>query len=121
MPKEYYTNMLSVLADMQIVQLIFNDKYPDLCKHFKKNGVGLEMVALPCFITLFTNCPSKLVEIIIDFFFLDGPITLIKTIIVLFGYIRKEIIKINDIGMPGSPRHAHQDHQRAHQIRRCPG
>ena len=98
MPKEYYTNMLSVLADMQILQLIFAIKYPDLAKHFKKNCVGLEMVALPCFITLFTNCGSELVEIIVDFFFLDGPITLIKAMVVLFGYIRKDIIKINDIG-----------------------
>jgi hypothetical protein len=99
MPKEYYTNMLSVLADMQIVQLIFQLKFPDLHKQFQKIGVGLEMVALPCFITIFTNCPSKLVDIILDFFFLDGPITLIKTIIIFFGYVRKKILKVNEIGM----------------------
>lgn len=98
MPKEYYTNMLSVLADMQIVQIIFQMKYPDLTKHFKKLGVGLEMVALPCFITIFTNCPTKLVDIILDFFFLDGPVTLIKTIILFFGYIKKPLLKIDEIG-----------------------
>jgi hypothetical protein len=101
MPKEYYTNMLSVLADMQIIQLIFQLKYPDLNKHFKKLGVGLEMVALPCFITIFTNCPSNLVDIILDYFFLDGPITLIKTIIIFFGYIKKKLLKVNDIGKKG--------------------
>lgn len=98
MPKEYYTNMLSVLADMQIVQIIFQIKYPDLDKHFKKIGVGLEMVALPCFITIFTNCSTSLVDIIMDFFFLDGPTTLIKTIILFFGYMRKSLLKLQDIG-----------------------
>lgn len=101
MPKEYYTNMLSVLADMQIVQMIFQMKYPDLDKHFKKIGVGLEMVALPCFITIFTNCPTGLVDIIMDFFFLDGPTTLIKTIVLFFGYIRKNLLKLQDIGREG--------------------
>lgn len=98
MPKEYYTNMLSVLADMQIVQLIFQLKYPDLQKHFQKVGVSLEMVALPCFITIFTNCPSRLVDIILDYFFLDGPITLIKTMIIFFGYIKKKLLNVKDIG-----------------------
>lgn len=98
MPKEYYTNMLSVLADMQIVQLIFQQKYPDLSKHFVKYGVGIEMVAIPCFITIFTNCNTSLVEIVLDFFFLEGPITLIKTIILFFGYMRKRLLKIKDIG-----------------------
>lgn len=90
--------MLSVLADMQIVQLIFQLKFPDLNNHFKKLGVGLEMVALPCFITIFTNCQSKLVDIILDFFFLDGPITLIKTIIIFFGYMKKKLMKVAEIG-----------------------
>jgi hypothetical protein len=117
MPNEYYTNMLSVLADMQIVQLIFSSKYSDLSKHFKKAGVGLEMVALPCFITLFTNCPSSLVDIIIDFFFMDGPITLIKAIIIMFGYMRKKLLKVSEIGsLNRDSRAAHKDYQRLDKV-----
>jgi hypothetical protein len=100
MPKEYYTNMLPVLADMQILQHIFNSRYPDLVRHFKKVGIGLEMMALPCFITVFTNCPSTLVDVILDFFFLDGHVTLFKVIIAMFNYMRKDILKIHEMGTP---------------------
>ena len=49
----------------------------------------------------------------LDFFFLDGPITLIKTIILFFGYMRKKLLKVKDIGtLLTHHRSSYQSHQR---------
>lgn len=115
MPNEYYTNMLSVIADLKILQILFKLKEKTLFNHFKKVGIDLVMIALPCFITLFTNCENKLCDVIMDAFFVGGgkkagfgfggdaggggrgPVILIKAMVIIFGYMKKDLMEIQDL------------------------
>lgn len=97
LPSEYYTNMLSVFADLKILYIFFKMKFGSLHKHFQKLGIDMAMIALPCFLTLFTNCSNSLTDIIIDHFFISGSIALIKTMLLYFSYMKKELLKIDDL------------------------
>lgn len=59
MPNEYYTNMLSVLADMNLLEKIIRAKFLKLADYLKKKQIDLVVASLPCFITLFTNCAPE--------------------------------------------------------------
>ena len=100
MPSEYYTNMLSVIADLKILQIFFKMKNPSLHKHLSKIGIDMVMVALPCFLTIFTNCHPSLTDIVIDNFFIEGSIVLIKTTLLYFQYMQKNLLKIRDLRTP---------------------
>ena len=97
MPNEYYTNMLSVIADLKILQILFKLKDAQLAKHFQKIGIDLVMIALPCFLTLFTGSDSPLIDIVIDNFFIEGPVVLIKTMVLFFGYMKEELLQLNNL------------------------
>jgi len=89
--------MLSVIADLKILQLLLKTRNKSLHKHFHSVGVDIVMVALPCFITIFTNTNSRLVQIVMDNFFIDGAVVLLKTMLLYFDYLKKDLMKINDM------------------------
>jgi hypothetical protein len=78
------------------------------------------MIALPCFITLFTNLENSFCDVILDMFFIGGgkkhqtifknsglsrkiggggrgTAVLIKAMIILFGYLKKEMLELQDL------------------------
>jgi hypothetical protein len=53
-------------------------------------------VTTPSWVMLFSGCKSKIREIILDHFFIQGPIVFLKTMIILIRQSKKEILKAND-------------------------
>ena len=54
-------------------------------------------MAVPCFVTLYSNCKSKFREVIIDHIFIEGPIILTKAMIVILSQIEKILLSKNDL------------------------
>lgn len=99
MPKEYYSNMLALRADIQIVYKLLSIKDPELVQHFAEVCVDMSLVTVESFLTLYTNtCHPDLTEIIIDHFLVKGPIILLKAMVLILSYMRTELLKTESLG-----------------------
>ena len=92
-PKEYYTTMISLTADINLLLLLLSMHKPKLYKHILKINFELPMVLVEMFITVFTSYNTRLTDIIIDLVLLEGSIVYFKVVLVFFGYIEKEMLK----------------------------
>lgn len=99
MPRDYYTNMLSLRADIQIVTkiLIFREK--KLVDHFRKISLDLSLIMVESFLTLFTNtCHPEICDVIIDHFLVDGSVVLIKAMVLMLAYLKEDILEKDNFG-----------------------
>ena len=53
-------------------------------------------VCVPCFIKLYSNCKGKFREIILDHFFIKGPIVLLKAMIIICQKREKQFLAAQD-------------------------
>ena len=54
-PKHYYTNMISVLADIKVLKYLILEKKPKLLKFINQNNIDLNCTFIPWFMLVFTN------------------------------------------------------------------
>lgn len=100
MPKDYYSNMLSLRSDIQITYKILSLKDPQLIKHFAEVSIDISLITVESFLTLYTNtCHPDIVEVIMDHLFIHGSNVLIKTMCILLGYMREDLLKADNLGM----------------------
>ena len=100
MPKEYYSNMLALRADIQLTYDLLNIKDPDLLDHFEDINVDMSLIIVENFLTLFTStCHPDIADIIIDHFLIKGPVTLLKAMVLLLSYMRNDILETESLGM----------------------
>lgn len=100
MPADYYTNMLPLRADILIVTKILAMKDKKLMDHFEKVYMDLSILMVESFLTLFTNtCHPRLVDIIIDHFLIDGPVVLIKTMVLFMLYLKEKLMQMDSFFM----------------------
>lgn len=99
MPRDYYTNLLSLRADIQIITKMLALKDRRLLEHFQKVGAELSFVMVEAFLTMFTNtCHPDLAAVIIDHLFVEGAPVLLKSMMLLLSYAREDLLKINNFG-----------------------
>lgn len=99
MPADYYTNMLSLRADILVVTnlLVIRDKR--LMEHFERISMDVSLLMVESFLTLFTGtCHSSIVDVIVDHFVIDGSNVLIKAMVLLISYMRVKLLEINNFG-----------------------
>lgn len=100
MPKDYYSNMLSLRSDIQIIYKILSIKDPQLLKHFAEVSIDVSLITVESFLTLYTNtCHPDITEVILDHFFINGSVVLIKAMVVLLSYMREELMATENLGM----------------------
>lgn len=96
MPRDYYTNMLSLRADILIVTKLMYLRDKKLMEHFEEVGMDVSLILVESFITLFTtSCHPDLVDIIIDHFVIDGAVVLIKAMVLILSYFCTKLMKID--------------------------
>ena len=95
-PKEYYTTMISLTADINLILLFLREKHPKLLTHFGKINFELPMVLVEQFITAFTNNNTDITELIMDRMLIDGSITYFKVILLFFKYFEKELLTMTE-------------------------
>lgn len=96
MPRDYYTNMLSLRADILIVTKILYMRDKKLMKHLEKVGMDVSLIMVESFITLFTTtCHPDLVDIIIDHFVIDGSVVLLKTMVLIMTYFGSKLMTLH--------------------------
>jgi hypothetical protein len=95
-PKEYYTTMISLTADINLILLFLRQKHPKLLAHFGKINFELPMVLVEQFITAFTNNNTEITDLIMDRMLIEGSITYFKTILLFFKYFEKELLSMNE-------------------------
>lgn len=103
-PKEYYTTMISLTADINLLLLLMSLHKTKLYKHILKINFELPMVLVEMFITVFTSYCTRLTDIMMDLVLLEGSIVYFKVILVFFGYIEKEVLKVKEFCRPVLPR-----------------
>lgn len=100
MPREYYSNMLPLRSDIQITYKILSIRDPMLLKHFAEVSMDISLITVESFLTLYTNtCHPELTEVILDFVFLHGAVTLIKAMVLLLGYMREHLMAAESLGI----------------------
>lgn len=58
-PKNYYINMVPIIADIKLLLFILSYKNPKLVAHMQKLGVDLSFVLIPWFVMAFANIPNN--------------------------------------------------------------
>jgi Rab-GTPase-TBC domain len=98
MPKEYYSNMLALRADIQLTYILLSIRDPDLVLHFEDINMDMSLITVENFLTLYTNtCHPDLAEVIMDHFLMKGPVTLLKTMLLLLSYMRNDILETESL------------------------
>lgn len=99
MPREYYTNMLALRADIQLVAHVLSFKEPKLMEHFKSLYIDLSLLTVESFLTIYTNTiHPALADVIIDHFFSDGSVVLIKAMIIIIRFFKDNLLEIDNFG-----------------------
>jgi Na+/pantothenate symporter len=111
-PKEYYTTMISLTADINLLLLLMSLHKKKLYKHIMKINFELPMVLVEMFITVFTAHCTLLTDIMMDLVLLEGSIVYFKVVLVFFGYIEQEVLKVTEFCSLASPRRRLAAHQR---------
>ena len=83
-PREYYTTMISLTADINLLLLLMSLHKTKMYKHILKINFELPMVLVEMFITIFTSYCTRLTDIIMDLVLLEGSIVYFKVIMVFF-------------------------------------
>lgn len=98
MPQEYYSNMLALRSDIQILYKILSIKDPDLLHHLAELSVDMSIITVESFLTLYTNtCHPDITEVILDSVFLHGSVVILKAMVVLLGYLRDDLLATQTI------------------------
>lgn len=93
MPREYYTNMLALRADIQLIYKLMAIKDPQLVDHFKQLYIDMSLVVVENFLTIYTNTTcGDIVDVIMDHFLDKGAIILLKSMILILGYLRENLM-----------------------------
>ena len=95
-PKEYYTTMISLTADINLLLLLMSLHRTKLYKHIMKINFELPIVLVEMFITVFTAHCTRLTDVVMDLVLLEGSIVYFKVVLVFFGYIEKEVLKVTE-------------------------
>jgi hypothetical protein len=96
LPKEFYTNMLAITADINVIMLFLEEKMPELIVHFKKLHFELPMILVELLITLFTVNKTELSDLVIDALLLEGSTAYFKVVLLFFEYYERELLEIDD-------------------------
>ena len=109
MPRDYYTNMLALRADIQLIYKLLAAKEPQVLEHLNSLSIDLSLITVESFLTIYTNTlhPS-LVDVVIDHFLSQGPIVLLKSMVLIMGYLKDELLKLDNFGSLRSSRRASQ-------------
>jgi Rab-GTPase-TBC domain len=93
MPREYYTNMLALRADIQLIYNLMSIKDPQMISHFKELFIDMSLVVVENFLTIYTNTTcAEIVDVIMDHFLDRGSIVLLKSMILILGYLREHLM-----------------------------
>ena len=94
MPREYYTNMLALRADIQLIYKLVAIKDPQMINHFKGLYIDMSLVVVENFLTIYTNTTnSEIVDVIMDHFLDKGSVVLMKSMILILGYLREHLMR----------------------------
>lgn len=95
-PREYFTNMVSLTADINLLSLFMKEKVPLLHAHLKKLNFQLEMVVVELFITAFSLNKTACTDIIIDAMLLEGSSVYFKTMLAFFRIYQSEMLAMKE-------------------------
>lgn len=99
MPREYYTNMLALRADIVLMHKILKVKDAVLSKHFDKLNVDISLIVVENFLTIYTNTlHHDLTEVIMDHFMMHGSVVLLKASCLILKYMRSDLLKMSSFG-----------------------
>ena len=96
LPRDYYSTMVSLTGDINLLILMLHEREPKIVNHLKAAKFELPMVLVELFITAFTVNSSPLTDVIIDAFLVDGSLVYIKVMLLFFQYFRDEILCLRE-------------------------
>lgn len=99
LPLNYYSELTGVIIDTTLTETILRVYFPELYFFFTKNNFKLTLSNFihKWLVCLFTSTFQKEVAYtILDFFFIDGSLVLIKTCLCVFAALKDDLIKNND-------------------------
>lgn len=95
-PREYFTTMISMTADLNLLTLFMKEKTPLVSEHLKKMEFDLQMVLVELFLTIFTVNRTECTDVIMDAVLLTGSSTFMKVMLVFFKTFEEEILALHD-------------------------
>jgi hypothetical protein len=105
MPRDYYTNMLALRADIQLIYKLLAVKEPLLLEHLNSLSIDLSLITVESFLTIYTNTlHAALTDVVMDHFLSQGPIVLLKSIVLIVGYLKDDLLRLENFGTSCSPR-----------------
>ena len=99
LPLNYYSELSGVITETTLMTVFIEKYLPDLKEFFDKNQCQLTVDNFihKWLVCLFTqNFNLELSDIILDFFFLEGNVVLMKTCLGVFSFLRSRLMVLND-------------------------
>ena len=102
-PKDYYTNMVSLTSDMNVLVLFLNERLPEVFSHLRKHQFELPMILVELFITVFTTNRTDVTDVIMDAVLIDGSRVYYKVVMLFLEYFEEEILEMQEFRRQISP------------------
>ncbi len=96
-PDYYVKEMIGSVVDLHVFDHLVHQHLPKIAAHLKRDGLDVQLIALPWFLCLFIGyVPLEVVLRILDVFFLEGPIVLFQLGLALLKVKEREILTKRD-------------------------
>ncbi len=83
--KFYYINLLPVMADIELFKYILNRRLPFIASLQKKLFLDVNLILIPCFVTIFTNINNfNFKKVVFDWFLCEGVHAFFRIGLVIF-------------------------------------
>jgi Rab-GTPase-TBC domain len=96
LPRDYYTTMVSLTADINLLVLFLVEREPQIVVHLKAINFELPMVIVEMLITIFTTNRTEITDIIMDAFLIDGSRVYLKVVLLFFRHFREDILHLKE-------------------------
>ena len=96
LPVDYYSKMVGVIIDHNVLSYLIEEKFPDLYFHLSNIGFDPKIVTFQWFSCLFSyNFSFEVLAPLWDHFFLKGSKILFKVSLAIFELMEKHIMQHN--------------------------
>lgn len=94
LPLDYFCLMTEILVDQKVFIQIFKKRKPKLFKHLQNAGLDFAIISFQWLVCLLSaNLQKEISETIWDFMFLEGTVSIFKSILAILSMIEPQILQ----------------------------
>ena len=95
-PLDYFANFYGVLVDQKVFDALFQQRFPQLAKHFDNVAFNTDLLTFPWFVQIFVGkIPLETTLVVWDLFFLKGVRVLLRAALTIFQIVQQDCLEFD--------------------------